>query len=109
VVGYINPSTGQPHNAERSNRGTFTGALCFFAGALLRLPERTEQTSGPVTTPAASDTSIRRQRSARHARRPEFARCPSGRLHLPARPTSKSGAIPRRPGGPAVTIPFVER
>jgi hypothetical protein len=56
VVGYINPSTGQPHNAERSNRGTFIGALCFFAGALLRLPERTEQTSGPVTTPAASDT-----------------------------------------------------
>ena len=57
MVGYINPSTGQPHNAERSNLGTFIGALCFFAGAaVLRLPERTEQTSGPVTTPAASDT-----------------------------------------------------
>jgi hypothetical protein len=56
VASYINPSTGQLHNAERSNLGTFIGALCFFAGALLRLPERTEQTSGPVTPPAASDT-----------------------------------------------------
>ena len=56
VAGYINPSTGQLHNAERSNLGTFIGALCFFAGALLLLPERTEEASDPVTTPAAADT-----------------------------------------------------
>ena len=56
VAGHINPSTGQLHNAERSNLGTFLGALCFFAGALLLLPERTEEASDPVTTPAASNT-----------------------------------------------------
>ena len=41
VAGYINPATGQLHNAERSNLGTLIGALCFFAGALMLLPERT--------------------------------------------------------------------
>ena len=43
-------------NAERSKMDTFTGELCFFAGALLLLSERTEQASDPVTTPAASRT-----------------------------------------------------
>jgi hypothetical protein len=42
VAGYISPSTGQLHNAELTNLGTFIGALCFLAGALLLLPERTE-------------------------------------------------------------------
>ena len=42
VAGYINPATGQLHNAERSNLGTLIGAVCFLAGALLLLPERTE-------------------------------------------------------------------
>jgi hypothetical protein len=56
VAGYISPSTGQLHNAELSNLGTFIGALCFLAGALLLMPERTEDTSPAVTTPAASGT-----------------------------------------------------
>ena len=43
IAGYINPATGQVHNAERSNLGTLIGALCFLAGALLLLPERTEE------------------------------------------------------------------
>lgn len=43
VAGYINPATGQLHNAERSNLGTLVGAVCFLAGALLLLPERTEE------------------------------------------------------------------
>ena len=60
-AGYINPATGQLHNAERSNLGTLIGAVCFFAGALLLLPERTEEAggqeaSGTVTTPTASNT-----------------------------------------------------
>jgi len=42
VAGYISPATGQLRDAERSNLGTFVGALCFLAGALLLLPERTE-------------------------------------------------------------------
>ncbi|HUK73313.1 MAG TPA: hypothetical protein VLW50_31945 [Streptosporangiaceae bacterium] len=45
VAGYISPATGQLNNAERSNLGTFIGAVCFFAGALLLLPERTEEAS----------------------------------------------------------------
>ena len=45
VAGYISPATGQLHNAERSNLGTFIGAVCFLVGALLLLPERTEETS----------------------------------------------------------------
>jgi hypothetical protein len=61
VAGYINPATGQLHNAERSNLGTFIGAVCFLAGALLLLPERTEEAggqeaSGTATTPTASNT-----------------------------------------------------
>ena len=56
VAGYINPSTGQMHNAELTNLGTFIGALCFLAGALLLLPERTEETSPALTAPAASGT-----------------------------------------------------
>ena len=61
VAGYTNPATGQLHNAERSNLGTLIGALCFLAGALLLLPERTEGASAattpgasPATTPGAS-------------------------------------------------------
>lgn len=50
VAGYISPATGQLHNAERSNLGTLIGAVCFLAGALLLLPERTEEDNRTVTT-----------------------------------------------------------
>jgi hypothetical protein len=56
VAGYISPATGQLLNAERSNRGTLIGAVCFFVGALLLLPERTEETSPAITTPSANST-----------------------------------------------------
>ena len=56
VAGYISPSTGQLHNAGLANLGTFIGALCFLAGALLLMPERTEDTIPAVTTPAPSGT-----------------------------------------------------
>jgi hypothetical protein len=56
VAGYISPATGQLRNAERSNLGTLIGALLFFAGALLLLPERTEEVSAPVTTSGTSGT-----------------------------------------------------
>jgi hypothetical protein len=49
VAGYINPATGQLRNAERSNLGTLIGAVCFFVGALLLLPERTEEGKNSVT------------------------------------------------------------
>ena len=74
VAGYISPSTGQLHNAELSNLGTFIGALCFLAGALLLLPERTEETS-----PAADDTRHRRHLSpGAHASRCRVAPRPRG-------------------------------
>jgi hypothetical protein len=56
VAGYISPDTGQIHNAELTNIGTFIGALCFLAGALLLMPERTQDTTPAVTTPAPSST-----------------------------------------------------
>src|SRR5271157_4224571 len=60
VAGYINPDTGQIYNAELTNLGTFIGALCFLAGALLLMPERTEDseapTPAPVATPGAGHT-----------------------------------------------------
>ncbi len=40
VASYVVPSTGSVWNVELSNLGTFVGALCFLAGALLLLPER---------------------------------------------------------------------
>ena len=47
VAAYIVPSTGQLLNVELSNLGTFIGALCFLAGALLLLPERTASPAVP--------------------------------------------------------------
>jgi hypothetical protein len=42
VAGHTNPSTGQLNNAERSSLGACLGAACFFVGALLLAPERTQ-------------------------------------------------------------------
>ena len=44
VAAYVNPVTGQVHNAARASTQTLIGAVCFFIGALLLLPERTEET-----------------------------------------------------------------
>ena len=51
VAGYISPVTGSLRNAERANLGTLIGAVCFLIGAVLLLPERTEEASGEVTAP----------------------------------------------------------
>ena len=48
MAGYINPVTGQVHNAGRADTQTLIGAVCFFIGALLLLPERTEETHDQV-------------------------------------------------------------
>ncbi len=44
VAGWINPVTGEVHNAARANLQTLIGAVCFLIGAVLLLPERTEET-----------------------------------------------------------------
>ena len=40
VASYVVVDSGLLRNAERANAGTFVGALCFFLGALLLLPQR---------------------------------------------------------------------
>jgi hypothetical protein len=39
-------------NAARANTQTLIGAVCFLIGALLLLPERTEQVSGQSAEPS---------------------------------------------------------
>ena len=46
VAGYVNPVTGQVHNAGRASTQTLIGAVCFLIGALLLLPERTSGEDG---------------------------------------------------------------
>jgi hypothetical protein len=41
VASYVIVDSDALRNAEWANLGTFIGAVCFFAGALLLLPERT--------------------------------------------------------------------
>jgi hypothetical protein len=57
VAAYVNPVTGQVQNVQRANTQTLIGAVFFFIGALLLLPERTEETSGQATAPTAGETS----------------------------------------------------
>jgi hypothetical protein len=40
VAAYVVKDTGELLNTAVANAGTFVGALCFFAGAVLLLPER---------------------------------------------------------------------
>jgi len=44
VAGYVNPVTGQVHNSDGADATTLIGAICFLIGAVLLLPERTEET-----------------------------------------------------------------
>jgi hypothetical protein len=53
IAAYVNPLTGQVHNVGRANTQTLIGAVCFLIGALLLLPERTEETHGQVVVPAS--------------------------------------------------------
>jgi hypothetical protein len=50
VASYVKPN-GQLVSLALTNLGTFTGALCFLAGAVLLLPERTGET--PVAVGSA--------------------------------------------------------
>jgi hypothetical protein len=56
VAGYVNPVTGQVQNAGRANTQTLVCAVCVLIGAVLLLPERTEEVSGQVLAPAADGT-----------------------------------------------------
>jgi len=46
VFAWVNPSTGEPLSTDWTNLGTFVGAVCFFAAALLLKPE-TDQPPDP--------------------------------------------------------------
>jgi hypothetical protein len=41
ITAYAVPTTGEPLNVALMNLGTFVGGLCFLAGGILLLPERT--------------------------------------------------------------------
>jgi hypothetical protein len=41
LASYVVPTSDQVRNVTLTNLGTFVGALCFLAGAILLLPERT--------------------------------------------------------------------
>ena len=45
VASFVLPTTGVPINVALVNLGTFVGAGCFFIGAVLLLPERTQTDS----------------------------------------------------------------
>jgi hypothetical protein len=49
VASYVVPETTTVLSVPLTNLGTFTGAVCFFAGALLLLVERAEL--APATRP----------------------------------------------------------
>jgi hypothetical protein len=46
VASHVVPASDQPRNVALMNLGTFVGALCFLAGAILLLPERTHEEPG---------------------------------------------------------------
>ncbi|WP_207892366.1 YrhK family protein [Streptacidiphilus pinicola] len=43
VAGFVNPVTGQVKNADGADTQTLIGSICFFVGAVLLFPERTEK------------------------------------------------------------------
>lgn len=43
IAAYVVPDSGEPRNVQLVNLGTFLGAVGFLVGALLLLPERTDQ------------------------------------------------------------------
>ncbi len=62
VASYVIPATGELRNAERANLGTLVGAVFFLIGALLLLPERTEDIDAHTTAPG--DDHIRQRGGA---------------------------------------------
>jgi hypothetical protein len=57
VAGYINPVTGQVHNVDRADTQTLIGAVCFLVGAVLLLPERTEEAQAAPNPPLSAPRS----------------------------------------------------
>jgi hypothetical protein len=55
---YVLPTTGAPASLFWTNAGTFVGAVCFFAGAALLLPERVrpDEVDEPGTLAAGAPT-----------------------------------------------------
>ena len=57
VASYVVPGTTEMLSVPVANLGTFVGALCFLAGAVLLLFERTEKVSA-VLRPGAARTAV---------------------------------------------------
>jgi hypothetical protein len=54
VAAFVVPSTGQLWSSPVANFGTFVGALCFLAGAILLLPERMDDRGAEESRRAAA-------------------------------------------------------
>ena len=67
VASYVTPN-GQLLSMALTNLGTFVGALCFLAGAVLLLPERTRE--GPLTADRVTQRSGARSERRDPRRRP---------------------------------------
>jgi len=50
IAAYVVPTTGDLRNAQVANAGTWIGAVCFFLGAVLLVPDQAES-AGPVSDP----------------------------------------------------------
>ena len=55
VASHIVPAADQPRNVTLMNLGTFAGALCFLAGGVLLLPERTHD-APTLSTPTPEES-----------------------------------------------------
>jgi hypothetical protein len=55
VGAFVLPTTGLPANIFLVNMGTFAGAVCFLIGAILLLPERTQEIQLKVNNKLKSD------------------------------------------------------
>jgi len=56
IASYVLPTTGAPLSLFWTNFGTFVGAVCFFLGAYLLLPERTHPDEQREVTGAVAST-----------------------------------------------------
>ncbi len=56
IASFVVPATGQLLSDQRANQWTLVGAVCFFAGAYLLLPEMTAH-HAPGPTHARARTS----------------------------------------------------
>ena len=103
IASYVKPN-GQLVSLALTNLGTFAGAVCFFVGAVLLLPERT--LAGPSTSPSPSPQPPTPAGTLRSHRRPQTIASSAARASGP-RPRLRrlaAGASVASSGFPCVPV-----